>query len=669
MAVLKMQKIELCAWKNRRKQVLEFLQKEGIVQIRETEEAGECFRKRNTDDLCACFARRAARTGEALKLLEQYRPEKKGLFASLEGKTVLTEEDYRRYAGEREKLYRTAEKILQDRETIEQSGIRALQAGTEREALKPWLELDVPFQIPDTRYTSFLTGTLPGQWTGEQLSRRLAAGLPGTDAFAAELLGTDAEQTCLALLCLRRDREHLEEALRRLGFARTSFRFAETPEEYSSKLAQKAEEEVRRGERAGREISELAVWRDRLRFLEDYYTMQAERYRVQGRLLQSRRTFFLSGFLPGERAEGLKEKLERDFGCAVELCAPEADEAVPVLLRNGSFAGPTESVVEAYGLPGRGEADPTSVMAIFYYFFFGLMLSDAGYGAVMVAGCLAALKKFPHMGEGIRKMLTMFLYCGISTTLWGILLGGYFGDVIPVVAETFFHREVTVPALWFAPLDDPMRLLLFSFLFGIIHLFTGLGIKGFLLLREKKYLDCFCQVGLWYLFLAGLILMLLPSGIFASMAGTAIVLPDWLNLLARVMAAAGALGILWMTGRRKKNFGLRLALGAYELYGVTSWLSDVLSYSRLLALGIATGVIASVINTMAAMAGDGILGAVVFAVIFLAGHALNLGINLLGAYVHTNRLQYVEFFGKFYEGSGEPFRPFSAEGNKYIKIR
>ena len=214
-----------------------------------------------------------------------------------------------------------------------------------------------------------------------------------------------------------------------------------------------------------------------------------------------------------------------------------------------------------------------------------------------------------------------------------------------------------------------MKLLVFSFLFGIIHLFAGLAIKGFLLIREKKYMDCLCEVVFWYMLLIGLILMLLPSDIFVSMAGKALVFPGWVVSLSQILAVVGAMGILFMAGRHRKNFGIRLALGAYELYGVTSWLSDVLSYSRLLALGIATGVIASVINTMGTMMGDGILGIIAFIVIFLLGHTLNLAINLLGAYVHTNRLQYVEFFGKFYEGDGEEFRPFSDASNKYIKVK
>ena len=225
-----------------------------------------------------------------------------------------------------------------------------------------------------------------------------------------------------------------------------------------------------------------------------------------------------------------------------------------------------------------------------------------------------------------------------------------------------------MPALWFIPLNDPMKLLVYSLLFGVIHLFVGLGIKGYLCLKDKKYMDFFCDVVLWFMLLAGLILMLLPSDIFASIAQTEIVFPPVLNRTAQILAAAGAIGIVLMSGRGNRNPALRLALGAYDLYNITGWLSDVLSYSRLLALGLATGVIASVINQMGSMLPDNIIGVVFFILIFLVGHAMNLAINLLGAYVHTNRLQFVEFFGKFYEGGGRPFSPFK-ENTKYTEVK
>ena len=215
---------------------------------------------------------------------------------------------------------------------------------------------------------------------------------------------------------------------------------------------------------------------------------------------------------------------------------------------------------------------------------------------------------------------------------------------------------------------DNRKMLVFSMLFGVIHLFLGLGMKGYMLLKDKKYLDFVCDVVFWYLLLIGLILILLPSGMFESISQMQFNFPPILNQAAKLMAVAGAAGILLMSGRGRKNWFLRVALGAYDLYGVTSWLSDVLSYSRLLALGLATGVIGSVINSMGAMLGGGVVGAIGFTLVFLIGHSVNIGINLLGAYVHTNRLQYVEFFGKFYEGGGRPFNPFSIHTN-YVEFK
>ena len=253
--------------------------------------------------------------------------------------------------------------------------------------------------------------------------------------------------------------------------------------------------------------------------------------------------------------------------------------------------------------------------------------------------------------------------------MWGVLFGGYFGDVVDVVGKTFFNKDITIKPLWFAPLNNPMKLLIYSMAFGLVHLFVGLGIKGYMLLKEGKVLDFFCDVILWYVFLAGLLLMLIPSDIFASIAQAKIVFPPFVNTLAKALAIIGALGLLLMSGRANKNPVLRIALGAYDIYNITGWLSDVLSYSRLLALGLATGVIASVVNQMGSMFGKGVVGAIGFVDCVRGGtYFESCDQSYLGAYVHTNRLQFVEFFGKFYEGGGKPFEPFKSN-TKYADIK
>ena len=296
------------------------------------------------------------------------------------------------------------------------------------------------------------------------------------------------------------------------------------------------------------------------------------------------------------------------------------------------------------------------------------MLSDAAYGVIVAVVCGIRVWKFPRISPGMWKSQKLFLRCGLSTIVRGVRFGGYFGNIVDIVTEKFTGTKITPPALWFIPLNEPMKLLLYSLLFGVIHLFTGLAIKGYLCIKDRKYMDFFCDVVLWFMLLIGLILMLLPSELFASIAQMEIVFPGWLNTLAKGLAVIGAAGIVLMSGRGNKNPALRLALGAYDLYNITGWLSDVLSYSRLLALGLATGVIASVINQMGSMLPNNVIGIIFFILIFIVGHSMNLAINLLGAYVHTNRLQFVEFFGKFYEGGGRPFHPFR-ENTKYAEIK
>ena len=669
MIILQTQKIHICALKKNRKQILEELQRTGRVQIEPGGQEDEIFRHMDTASACSAFEKRAQNAEAALKVLETYAPEKQSPLAFLEGKKIISRREYENGTLEREQVLKDISAVLSCQKDIGEAKAARVRAEAALESLVPWMSLDIPMNSKGTKKTAVFIGSLPGRWTVEQLMPALAGARPDLDVCSLEILGADRDQTCLFAVTSRDRADILEDALRVNGFVRPQVNCGTVPAEYAKTLEQQKEEAVQAEREAAEKIRSLAGERENIRFAVDYYRMRTEKYRVLGNLLQSGHVFFIEGFVPVDQGEKIRERLESRYPCQVELEKVPENEEAPVLLRNNSFAEPTESVVEAFGLPQKGEIDPTAIMAFFYYFLFGLMLSDAGYGILMVIVCAVAVKKFPNMDAGLKKMLRMFFYCGISTIFWGVMFGGYFGDVIPVVAETFFHKEVVVPALWFAPLDDPMKLLMFSFLFGIIHLFVGLGAKGYMLARDRDWMGFFSGVACWYALLIGLILLLLPSDMFASMAGVTIVLPAWVGTLAKWMSIVSAVCIVLFSETGTKNIAARLALGAYDLYGVSGWLSDVLSYSRLLALGLATGVIGTVINTMGSMLGGSVIGFILFWVIFVVGHLLNMAINLLGAYVHTNRLQFVEFFGKFYEGGGRPFRPFSAASNKYFKFK
>ena len=677
MAVLKMRRISITALREDRKPILEKLQALGIMEMHQLEPDG--FTKIDTREDRQGFDNNVRLTEQALDVLEEYSPEKASVLSSLEGKELIDKEDYLQTENKASVLLETAEYIVGLSKKISEKKAVCQRLAAQEEQLAPWKLLGIPLtQEPqDTEKTSLLLGTMPPEYDQDHIYEVIeSANQPDTGDEAesealpccVDILEEDNEAKYISVICMKDDTERVEAALRAAGFAKPVAVSDLPPAEEIKKLREDTEKEQQDIDRASEEIAGLSEYREDLKRLGDYYRLRSEKYEVIADIPETDRTFVVSGYVDERHVAAVEKAIGDHYDCNIDIEDIPEDEDVPTVLKNNRFSSSMEGVVQSYGLPGRHEFDPTTIMSFFYVFFFGLMLSDAAYGLVMTIVCAVLLWKYKRMDEGMRKQLKLFMFCGISTTFWGIMFGGYFGDVVTVVSETFFHKTVTVPALWFVPLEDPMRLLIWCLAFGIVHLFVGLAIKGYEELRDGKTLDFFCDVVLWYVFLIGLLMMLIPSEIFKSISQIDVSFPPAVNTLAKVLAAGGALGLVLMSGRDHKNPVLRLALGLYDVYGVTSWLSDVLSYSRLLALGLATGVIASVVNQMGSMAGGGIVGAVLFIIVFLIGHSMNMAINILGAYVHTNRLQFVEFFGKFYDGGGRPLEPFEQD-TKYVEVK
>ena len=240
--------------------------------------------------------------------------------------------------------------------------------------------------------------------------------------------------------------------------------------------------------------------------------------------------------------------------------------------------------------------------------------------------------------------------------LWGVIFGGYFGDTIPVLYKMATGKEIVIPSLM-NPSADPISVLILSLILGLFHLFAGMGAKAYLLIKRGHIWDAVFDVGFWYLVLGGLGILCLGF----VLPGTPVM------QIGMWIAIAGAAGLVLTQGRAKKNIFAKLIGGIGSLYDIVSYMSDILSYSRLLALGLSTGVVGSVINTMGSMGGNSIGGWILFFVVFVIGHVFNIAINTLGAYVHSSRLQYVEFFGKFYESGGKAFRPL-IRPRKYVEV-
>ncbi len=667
MAVMPMQRIGIYALKSRRKPILELIQRRGVVEIHAEKAEDAVFRQTDTAPAKARFENNTSTLQAALEALDKLEPEKKSLLAPLEGRTPIPLSRYEETAGAAGKTLRAASRVNALWKKCADDRAEILRLEAQIRMLEPWSRLDVSMRTTGTASTAAFIGSFPAEYTEEALKAEIARGAPEIDGVAVEVLSAGTQQTCAFLLCHASNGAKLEAFLRSIGFTYPADRSKKPPQARMQDLNARIEKLRAEIDGAEAEIRTYAALRGAMQYTIDYFSMRIEKYDVLGRLWQSPHVFVITGYIPAESAPALEKELTEKFEAYVELETPAEDEDVPVKLKNNAFAAPVEGVLESYSMPGRKEIDPSTLMAVFYYFLFGMMLSDAGYGLLMVIGCGIALAKFKNMEESLRKFLKMFLYCGISTVFWGAMFGSFFGDAVTVIGKTFFNVDIAIPALWFTPLNEPMRLLLFSFLIGVIHLFAGLGAQFYQLARQGLWKDAIFDVVFWYMLVGGGILYLLSMQMFADMVSLGFTLPAAVGTAGAVAAGIGAVGIVLTAGRESRSPFKRLLKGLYGLYGVSGYLSDILSYSRLLALGLATGVIASVFNQMGAMLGNSPAGVAVFVFAFLVGHTLNLGINVLGAYVHTNRLQFVEFFGKFFEGGSRKFNPFSAK-TKYFKI-
>lgn len=675
MAKLPMKRVEIYGLKTHRKSILEALQRYGVLEPISVDLSEDGFEKMDTSSSAATFAKARSNLEQSLEVLKKYSPEDVPLLAMFSGKKMLSVEQYYEMVDNSDRVMNIAHEL--NDLSKQNSELEADIAKKENSilALNPWLNLDIPMNFMGTKKTSVLIGVFPEEYELKDILEQYNEILSDEGNSQDEMYSVDVEiissapqQTCAVIICRKEKRAEIESYLRNIGFSRPQYVSTEIPANEIENLKNLIQLDKSMIEKNTKRIEMQSKHRDLLKFMVDYYTMRIEKYHTLADTNQRKKFFVIYGYVPEKYTGRLEDELVRKYNAAVEISDVSEEDNPPVLLKNNSISEPVETVLETYSMPNKHEIDPTFIMSLFYYFLFGMMLSDAGYGLLMIIGCAFVILRYPDMNIGIKKTLKMFFYCGISTFIWGVLFGGFFGDAVKVISTTFFGTSVTIPPLWFEPIKDPMRMLVFSFAVGIVHLFVGLGIKFYQMAKDGDIKGAIYDVVFWYLLVGGGVVYLLTMDMFINMAELTFRLPPEVGTAAAVCAGVGALGIILFAGRSSKNPAKRVAKGLYELYGVTGYLSDILSYSRLLALGLATGVIAQVFNQMGSMFGGGFLGAICFTLVFVIGHTLNMAINLLGAYVHTNRLQFVEFFGKFYEGGGEKFKPFSVHTN-YFKFK
>lgn len=515
----------------------------------------------------------------------------------------------------------------------------------EMEELQPVRATDIPLEaLGEHRMTITQWGTIQ--------SKQLEAFEEQTKEepyLVLEKIAEDGQTLYWQASFLKEDRHRQEDLLRKAGFQPMQVQGEGTPadrirvlEEEIRQLENDREEARNRIKSKLKELPELHAYFEALQ-------NRKLRLETQGKFGQTAYTTSIEGYVPTVEIDRFKKAVEDVSGQAyvADFTDAERDNAeVPIRLKNNSLVSPFESLTEMYAMPHYNEIDPTPLFAPFYWLFFGMMGADIGYGIILLAITFVALKFF-NLTEGMRRFVKFFFYLSFAVIGWGVIYGSFLGGLVAMPALIDMNK-------------DFMVMLILSVALGLVHLFFAMAIKAYMSVRDGNPMDAFYDVGLWYMALVGAILWLL---------GSFLPLPAIVGKIAMVVMIIGMVGIVLFGARDSESIVGRLVGGLYELYGISSYIGDFVSYTRLMALGLSSAFIGYAANLIVGMLFQaGIIGYILGFVVFLGFHFFNVFLTMLSGYVHTARLTYVEFFGKFYEGGGVPFKKF-VHPSKYIEYK
>ena len=646
MAILKMKKLRLLAVRSGKDELLQELIRYGCVEFSELapEIQGseiESLVRRESSDIASLKSRHTSLT-RAIELLDRYAPVKAKLLSArpeLEDRVLL---DDTGLSG----ALKIAESIESHDSRIKRISAEESRLRSVIQSLDPWMELDMPLNTEGTERCGVLIGTVPARIELSQVESALEQVDEESELFCVH---EEKKEHYVVLVCMREKLPDMQECLRGFGFTASALGSMDgTARECAAQADTSLKELAAEKESCVEYIIGEAVHRDELKLAADRVSVRISLAEAADKLYGTDSVVVMEGWFPEEREPELSEVFER-FGCAWEALEPTEEEYpdVPVKLKNNKFTNALNMVTNMYSLPAYGSLDPNPLMAPFFILFYGLMMADMGYGLIMVIAAVVAMKRI-RPRAGTLSFCQLLLYCGISTFVMGAVTGGFFGDALEKIGAIIGKPEGwgALPCL-FSPLKDTMYVLVGAMGLGLVHLNTGMVINAVKKIRRGQVADAVWEEGSLWVMLVGIILCVFKIG---NVSGVPVVLVIGIVMLF-YGGSRGSKGIL---GKLGSIFG--------TFYNTaTGWFGDILSYSRIMALMLAGSVIATVFNTIGAIANN----LVFFFVIFIIGHSLNFALNLLGCYVHDLRLQCLEYFGKFYEDGGRPFNPLTVKTKYY----
>ena len=656
MAIIKMKGLHLFVPRKRKRELLRDLMRLGCVHIDEPPDwmADKAYAARFVrEDVSQTEGKtKQALLKSALAVIDRVAPQKKPL---LSPKPEMPAEQF--FDGEGvERAIEKAQLICAQAEREKQIAAEISEKKSLLAMLEPWLGLDLRLDQKKTEKTVICPVTFSARSAWDELNAALCAVCEEAELFSVSL---DSKLHYALLIAWDGRQDEIIEGLRPYEFAFVNLKdLHDTPLAESDAAKRQIAALQEEKEACLQRIKEAAAEREEMQKAHDKIGVSLMQSEANANILCSEKTAFLQGWVPAQKEEALAKLLDT-YGCAYEFIEPSEEDypRVPVGLRNNRITNALNMVTNMYSLPSYGTVDPNPLMAPFFILFYGLMMADIGYGILMILAALIAMRKLKPR-EGTLSFCQLLLYSGISTTVMGALTGACFGDA-PYQLVHIFHPESTWQGLpyLFSPVHDSSLVLYGAMGLGMLHLNTGMAVSFYRKVKAGKVADAIFEEGaLWAVLITG-VLAVFQIGLIGGIP---------------VLLLAAVLMLLFGAGRHEKGFGKITAAFSCIYNTATGWFGDVLSYARIMALMLAGGVVAQVFNTIAAMPANGSgvnpLTITLFFLIALVGHLLNFGLNLLGCFVHDLRLQCLEFFGKFYEDGGKPYRPLKVSGT-YLQTK